>query len=72
MELTRQEAIKKHRELWHEITRRTLEEKRKVLLKDIRLDDTPNRLWLCEYNIKGFKKDYEEQKADVCDCGRCY
>lgn len=57
MELTRQEAIKKHRELWHEITRRTLEEKRKVLLKDIRLDDTPNRLWLCEYNIKGFNKD---------------
>lgn len=56
MELTRQEAIKKHRELWHEITRRTLEEKRKVLLKDIRLDDTPNRLWLCEYNMNQLRK----------------
>ena len=30
MELTRQEAIEKHRALWHEIARRTREEKRNV------------------------------------------
>ena len=51
MELTRQEAIEKHRALWHEIARRTREEKRNVDKSEVIQEGEclKSDCYLCEY-----------------------
>lgn len=65
--MTREEAIKKHRELWHWIANETRREHRRVL-KDENPDvanETPlNGCWLCEYTNQ-FDKVYHDL---CCDC----
>lgn len=61
--MTREEAIKKHRELWHWIADETRRRKDcyvlKVENKDVAKEGPLNSCWLCEY-ARQFQKFYYE------------
>lgn len=67
--MTREEAIKKHRELWHWIA----EEHRKRKSVWVYKNENPeiaekkplNMCWLCEYT-KQFDKVFPKQECDFC------
>lgn len=66
MKLTRQEAIEKHRALWHEIARRTREEKRFVNKWEVITEDGVYKdCYLCEY-------DYELRLKSPKETTVCY
>ena len=66
MELTRQEAIAKHREMWHKIAKATRELKRIVRKWEVIDDDEiKNLCYMCEY---------DSQMREKCTCVKpdCY
>ena len=68
MELTRQEAIENHRTLWHEIARRTREEKRIVNKKEVvRTGEKLCRnCYLCEYSVELSRKSFGNSACYFC------
>lgn len=75
-ELTKPEAVKSHREMWHWIADETLKRKRKVYKIDyfremeIPFGEIPiNECYCCEYNNQQFEKfgvDIDEAPCNFC------
>lgn len=63
--MTREEAIKKHRELWHWIAAETRRRKDCDVLKDenpdVAKEGPMNSCWLCEY-----ARQFEKVNRDIC------
>lgn len=72
MKLTRQEAIEKHREMWHEIARRTMKEKRIVNKTEILgKEKLYCNCYLCEYDFQK-RREYFLQNYHTCSfCPLC-
>ncbi len=72
MKLTRQEAIEKHREMWHEIAQRTMKEKRIVTKTEILGEEKLScNCYLCEYDSQK-RREYLPQNYYPCSfCPLC-
>ena len=57
--MTREEAIKKHRELWHWIANEHIRRKSEIVHKednpDVAKEGPMNSCWLCEYSSQFYK-----------------
>lgn len=67
--MTREEAIKKHRELWHWIANEHRRRKsvwvQKIENPEVAEKAPRNQCWLCEYTEQ-LKKDSQRSKCDDC------